>query len=86
MGYPVSTAKDILENPQLSAREVWQEVEHPELGTALTYPGSWFKSSRASCNLRRRAPLIGEHNREIYVEEMGISEHDLTRLKEDGII
>ncbi len=86
MGYPVSTAKDILENPQLSAREVWQAVEHPELDTALTYPGSWFKSSRASCKLRRRAPLIGEHNREIYVEEMGISEQDLTRLKEDGII
>jgi len=74
MGYPVSTAKDIMENPQLAAREVWQEVEHPELATNITYPGPWVKLSQSSCGIRRRAPLIGEHNRDIYVKELGISD------------
>jgi len=86
MGYPVSTAKDIMENPQLQAREVWQEVEHPELGASITYPGPWVKMSQSACGIRRRAPLIGEHNQEIYVKELGISEDELVMLKQGGII
>ncbi|TET44714.1 MAG: CoA transferase [Dehalococcoidia bacterium] len=86
MGYPVSTAKDIMENPQLAAREVWQEVEHPELSTTITYPGPWAKLSQSSCGIRRRAPLIGEHNHDIYLKELGMSEDELVLLKQAGII
>jgi crotonobetainyl-CoA:carnitine CoA-transferase CaiB-like acyl-CoA transferase len=86
MGYPVSTAKDIMEHPQLAAREVWQDVEHPELGTSITYPGPWVKLSQSSCGIRRRAPLIGEHNPDIYVKELGISEDELAVLKQGGIV
>ena len=86
MGYPVSTAKDIMENPQLKQREVWQELEHPELSAKITYPGTWVKLSQSLCGIQRKAPLIGEHNREIYVEEMGISEDDLVLLKQAGSI
>jgi len=86
MGYPVSTAKDIMDNPQLAAREVWQEVEHLELGTAITYPGTWVKPSQSSCGIRRRAPLIGEHNHDIYVKELGMSEDELAVLKQAGIV
>jgi crotonobetainyl-CoA:carnitine CoA-transferase CaiB-like acyl-CoA transferase len=86
MGYPVSTAKDILENPQLKAREVWQKVEHPELGGTITYPGSWAKFSEASLGIRRRAPLIGEHNREIFVNELGMSDNELVLLKQGKVI
>ena len=86
MGYPVSTAKDIMENPQLKAREVWQEVEHSELGIKMTYPGPWVKMSESSCEIQCRAPLIGEHNHEIYVQELGLSEQELVILKQGGII
>jgi len=86
MGYPVSTPKDIMEHPQLAAREVWQDVEHPELGTPITYPGPWVKLSQSSCGIRRRAPLIGEHNHDIYVGELGLSEDELKESKERGII
>jgi crotonobetainyl-CoA:carnitine CoA-transferase CaiB-like acyl-CoA transferase len=86
MGYPVSTAKDIMENPQLKAREVWQEVEHSELGTKMTYPGPWVKMSESSCEIKCRAPLIGEHNHEIYVQELGLSEQELVILKQGRII
>jgi len=86
MGYPVSTAKDIVENPQLRARQIWQEVEHPELNDSITYPGRWVTMSESACEVRRRAPLIGEHNHEIFVKELGISENDMLILKQANII
>jgi crotonobetainyl-CoA:carnitine CoA-transferase CaiB-like acyl-CoA transferase len=86
MGYPVSTAKDIMEHPQLAAREAWQDVDHPALDTSITYPGPWVKLSQSSCGIRRRAPLIGEHNHDIYVKELGIPEDELGSLKGKGII
>ena len=86
MGYPVSTAKDIMEHPQLAAREVWQEVEHPELRISITYPGPWVKLSESSCGVQRRAPLIGEHNSDIYIKELGLSEDELVLLKQADVI
>jgi len=86
MGYPVSSSKDIMENPQLRAREVWQEIEHPELGATLTYPGPWVKFSESSCGIECKAPLIGQHNSDIYVKELRMSEEDLVILKQGNII
>ncbi len=73
MLYPVSTTRDIVESVQLAARKFWVEVEHPELGTTITYPGAFTYSSEVSPRISRRAPLIGEHNREIYEKELGTS-------------
>jgi crotonobetainyl-CoA:carnitine CoA-transferase CaiB-like acyl-CoA transferase len=86
MLYPVSTTADIMENRQLKAREFWAEVEHPELGTTITYPGAFVRSSEASPSIWRRAPLIGEHNQEIYVNELGITIETLVTLKQAGVI
>src|SRR3990170_64809 len=74
---PVLTPKDQLEFPQLVAREFWQKVEHPELGADLTYPGGFVRLSDGECRIRRRAPLIGEHNEGIYGEEIGLSKREL---------
>lgn len=84
--YPVSTPADMLESPQLAARDFWQEVEHPELGTSITYPGSFVYTPEAPSRISRRAPLIGEHNEEIYEEELGISKEKLSMLKQAGVI
>ena len=86
LGYPVSTAREILEDPQLKARGFWQTVDHPELGTSLLYPGAFAKFSSAECPLRRRAPLIGEHNEEVYVKELGLKSAEMGQLKENGIL
>jgi crotonobetainyl-CoA:carnitine CoA-transferase CaiB-like acyl-CoA transferase len=86
MGYPVSSAKDIMENPQLKSRGVWQQLEHPELGSSITYPGFWVKMTCSNCGIRYRAPLIGEHNQEIYVKELGLSTADLVVLKQANVI
>jgi crotonobetainyl-CoA:carnitine CoA-transferase CaiB-like acyl-CoA transferase len=39
-----------------------------------------------TCGIRRRAPLIGEHNEEIYKKELGLSAEELMVLKQSGII
>jgi crotonobetainyl-CoA:carnitine CoA-transferase CaiB-like acyl-CoA transferase len=62
------------------------DIEHPELGTTVTYPGAFAHASEAPPRISRRAPLIGEHNREIYEGELGFSREDLVRLKEAGVI
>ena len=83
--YPVSTMKDILESPQLAARDFWRQVEHPELDTTITYPGAFATASGTPLQLSRRAPLIGEHNEEVY-REMGLSVEEILTLKQAGVI
>lgn len=85
LGYPVSTAEDILKDEQLKAREFWQEIEHPELATVLTYPGGFAKFSAAACRVFRRAPRIGEHNAEVY-GELGLSREEQLQLAQAGVI
>lgn len=86
MLYPVSNARDILEEAQLRSREFWVEVEHPELGVTITYPGPPVKASETPCQVRRRAPLIGEHNLEVYQGELGLSSEELANLKQTNVI
>lgn len=86
LGYPVASAQDIVSDPQLMDRGFWQVVEHPELGVTISYPGAFGQFSTASCGIKRRAPLIGEHNHEIFETELGLSTIDVIRLKESGVI
>ena len=83
---PITTVKDVVESPQLAARGFWENVEHPELGTTITYPGYPIKISGHPCKVRRRPPFIGEHNEEIYAGELGFSERELAALKKRGVI
>ena len=84
--YPQFTTKDILESEQLAAREFWADVEHPELNDKIRYPGPFAKLSETPIQVKRRAPLIGEHNEEIYEKELGISKKEIEELKEAKII
>jgi len=86
MLYPVTTTADMLEDVQLAARGFWQEVEHPELGAIITYPGAFACTSEIPPRISCRAPLIGEHNEEIYEKELGISREKLVILKQTGVI
>ena len=83
---PSFGADEIMENPQLAAREFWERVEHPELGDTIAYPGAPVKISEAPWKIRRRAPLIGEHNEEIYEKELGLTKEKLAILKQAKVI
>ena len=83
---PMNDMKDVMENPQLKAREFWVTAEHPELNDALTYPGAPVKTNALPWRMWRCAPLIGEHNEELYLGELGLSREELATLKARGVI
>jgi crotonobetainyl-CoA:carnitine CoA-transferase CaiB-like acyl-CoA transferase len=86
MVQPVSSPRDIIEHPQLEARDYWQQVDHSDLGTTLRYPSRFCMLSETPCKLQRGAPRIGEHNQEIYQNELGFSSEELVALKQAGIV
>ena len=83
---PIVTIGDVVHSPQLSARDWFIEMFHPELENTITYPGAPLKLSDSPWQIRQRAPLIGEHNSNIYGEELGLSREELENLKYHGVI
>lgn len=82
---PCNNAGDVLKYPQLKARGFWKEIKHPELGTSLKYPGGAVMTTQGYVGVRYRAPLIGEHNDEIY-QGLGLSAGEIQDLKEQKVI
>ena len=83
---PVTDAKDVMESPQFNAREFFVQVEHPELTETINYPGLPMKVSGFPYRPQRRAPLVGEHNEEVYIRELGFSREELARFKASQVI
>ncbi len=77
---PINSPEDLVDDPHLRDRGFFHELHHPELGRTITYPGEPYLLSGTPWSLRRRAPLVGEHNEELYCRELGLSKHDLTVL------
>jgi crotonobetainyl-CoA:carnitine CoA-transferase CaiB-like acyl-CoA transferase len=84
--YPVSTPADILEDSQLKARDFWVKLKHPELGAEFSYPGAFVTTAEAQPRVTRRAPLIGEHNVEVYKDLLGLTREQMVLLREAGAI
>ena len=83
---PVATMDEVVHGEQLAAREYWRDVPHAELEASFRYPGPFARFSETPVEYRRRAPLIGEHNREVYVDELGLSAQRLSELQARGVI
>jgi crotonobetainyl-CoA:carnitine CoA-transferase CaiB-like acyl-CoA transferase len=83
---PLATTDDVLANPQFIAREYWQTIEDRELGLKLTYPGPFARLSTTPITYQRRPPRVGEHNREIYLGDLGLSDREVSNLIEQGVI
>jgi len=82
-GY-LTTADEVLGLDQLKARQAFSRIDHPAAG-ALEYPAAPFKMGITPFRTDR-APLLGEHNEEIYGTELGIGAGDLRRLEQEGVI
>ncbi|MCW0212253.1 MAG: CoA transferase [Pseudonocardia sp.] len=61
----VHTPDEALADPHLVARGFPVEVDHPQLGRPVTYPGAPFLMGATPWAIRRRAPLVGEHDAEV---------------------
>jgi benzylsuccinate CoA-transferase BbsE subunit len=84
--FPVQTCEELIECPQLLARDFWVKVEHSGLQASIAYPGPFIKSSELNCSIRHCAPYPGEHNAEIYEKEMGLTREELVMLKQAKVI
>ncbi len=83
---PINSMADIFQNPQYRARENLIQVPHPVLGK-VTMPGIIPKFSTTPGEVRFAGPAqVGEHNREIYEGELGITGEELEALRAEGII
>jgi len=86
LGYPVSTVKDIYSDQQLAARDFWQEMEDPVSNVKLKYPGGFAIFNGERLKIRRLAPSVGQHNEEVYRDELGLSCAEIAQLQSDGVI
>ncbi len=83
---PVSRPEDVLSSPQLLARQFFSAVDHPESGGIPLCPGTPYRLDGSVPSRMRRAPLLGEDNRRIYCDELGLSEEELERLSQLKVI
>ncbi len=83
---PVSSVADIAADEQLKARGFFTPVEHDTLGRSLILPGPFAKLSETPIDPPRRAPRLGEHNREVLGELLGMGADRLKQLHAAGAI
>jgi len=80
----VPTFGQLHDDVQLNARDYWVAIEHPSVGLQ-PYAGAPFKMSETPWRATR-APLLGEHNEEIYEGVLGLSREEMVRLRERNVI
>jgi len=84
-GAAIQTPKEVVNDPHFNERGFFVEIEHPEAGK-IKYPGCPFKTERTSWEVRRPAPLLGQHNEKVYCDLLGYTKEDLIKLKAMGVI
>ncbi len=84
---PYQTFRQLVEqDPRCSPENpMFAEVEQPGIGTYLM-PGSPLDFGALERVPVRRAPLLGEHTDEVLGEELGLAEHEIARLHDDGVV
>ena len=81
----VQDAAGLAKDPQLKARGFFVELDHPALGRTFS-DGSPIKLSETSAQFQRAGPLLGQDNEYVYRELLGMSEGEIARYVEDGVI
>ena len=81
---PISSIADVVAEPHVQARGTLMTVDDPEIGPVLM-PAPVARLSATPATVQRPAPLLGEHNAEVYAE-LGLTHADLDDLRTAGII
>ncbi len=77
--------QDLASCPQLEDRQFFQEVDHPVIGK-IRVPFRLFSMSETPVGYQMPAPLLGQHNQEVYTKLLGYSKEDLVIMRQGGII
>lgn len=83
--HPVQTIEEVVNSAHLRERDFWQTLDHPEAGEHVTL-GPPYRLSETPWELRRAAPLLGEHNADVYLGELGLARSDYEALTARGVI
>jgi len=81
---PIYNMKEVLENEQTRARNMLTEVPHQTLGNTKTL-GAPVKFSHTPAEVRRGAPVLGQHSREI-LAEIGFSAEEIANMERDKVV
>ena len=81
---PILTREEVLTHPQIVENEILEELEHPAAGR-IRQPRPAARFAETPARIRRPAPGLGEHSREI-LREGGIDEREIGRLVAAGIV
>lgn len=76
----INTIDQIVQDPQIQARDMIVEVEHPRAGK-FKMVGSPLKMSETPAVINRPAPMLGQHTLEVFRELLGMDEEDIKALK-----
>lgn len=80
---PVNSAKDVIANEQYIDRNYFVDVEHPEAGKHR-YAGWPYQMTATPPRVERPAPLLGQHNQEVFCNDLGYSSEESERLQHPG--
>ena len=81
---PINNYGEVMNDPQVRAREMVVETNHPTMGTMSTL-GSPIKLSATPLTPGRPAPMLGQHTDEV-LAECGYEGDEIDRLRQDGVV
>jgi len=82
---PINSAKDVFANEQYIFRDYFVDVEHPEAGKHR-YAGWPYQMTATPPRVGRPAPLLGQHNQEVFCNDLGYSSEEFEHLKQLGAL
>ena len=82
---PVMGAEDRLFNPHFQERGLYSDIEHPSLGAEPIYNIMW-NLNKTPPSILRHAPLLGEHNQQIFGGLLGMEKEEIARLEEGQVL
>jgi crotonobetainyl-CoA:carnitine CoA-transferase CaiB-like acyl-CoA transferase len=83
---PFKGVEGVSTDVHLQERDYFVSLEHPELAATLSCQGPPFRMGESPWNIKKRAPTIGEHNEEIYLEELGLSTEEMAQLQQLEVV
>jgi CoA:oxalate CoA-transferase len=82
---PLNSIEKLANDPYMVERDMIVNIQHPEEGD-FKVVNNPFKFSRTPCKVERTSPELGEHNNEVLENLAGISDTEINKLREQGII